>query len=84
MHNTYVKSVVPADQLLVFNPKDGWEPLCKFLNVPIPDVPFPRDNQSDGVRATQTIADWSETKLVKGRDATVKRLLAQQKHPQSN
>ena len=40
MHNTYVKSVVPADQLLVFDPKDGWEPLCKFLGVPIPGMSF--------------------------------------------
>jgi len=79
MHNAYVKSVVPADKLLFFNPKDGWEPLCKFLNVPVPDVPFPRDNQTDGVKASQVIANWAETKLVKGRDATVERLLAEKK-----
>lgn len=36
MHIAYVKSVVPAQQLLLFNPKDGWEPLCKFLNVQTP------------------------------------------------
>eukprot|EP00899_Mesostigma_viride_P013818 jgi/Mesvir1/22437/Mv17910-RA.1 len=36
-----VKRVVPAEQLLVFNVKEGWEPLCKFLQVPVPDVPFP-------------------------------------------
>lgn len=45
MHNTYVKSVVPADQLLVFDPKDGWEPLCKFLGVPIPGMSFDRKNK---------------------------------------
>ena len=63
MHNTYVKSVVPADQLLTFNLTYDWEPLCKFLNVQT----LVRWRQSDGVRATQTkfIADWSETKLIK-------------------
>ena len=30
----HVKNVVPSDKLLVFNVKQGWEPLCKFLNVP--------------------------------------------------
>jgi hypothetical protein len=31
-----------------FNVKDGWEPLCKALDKPIPKVPFPRlnDNKS--------------------------------------
>ena len=34
----------PAMQLLEFSVKDGWEPLCSFLEVPVPDVPFPRVN----------------------------------------
>ena len=29
--------------------KDGWEPLCKFLNKPVPDAPFPRANESAAV-----------------------------------
>ena len=29
---------------MVWNLKEGWEPLCEFLKVPIPDVPVPRDN----------------------------------------
>ena len=39
-----IKRVVPEDQLLVFSVKEGWEPLCQFLNVPIPNTPFPRVN----------------------------------------
>lgn len=35
----------PMD-LLVFRIEDGWEPLCKFLQKPIPARPFPRKNQS--------------------------------------
>ena len=41
-----VKRTVPQDKLLVFSVKEGWEPLCKFLNVPIPDQPFPRSNDT--------------------------------------
>ena len=41
-----VKRTVPEEKLLVFNVKEGWEPLCKFLNVPIPEGPFPHTNDS--------------------------------------
>jgi len=46
MHNMYVKSKVPAENLLVWNVKDGWGPLCTFLEKPIPEIPVPRENQS--------------------------------------
>lgn len=40
----YVKQSVPPEKLLVFNPKDGWEPLCKFLQIPIPKESYPFRN----------------------------------------
>ena len=43
-HNELVKQTIPKENLLVWSLKDGWEPLCTFLNVPIPDVPIPREN----------------------------------------
>ncbi len=43
-HNEAVKEHVPPEKLLVFNVKEGWEPLCRFLEVPIPDRPFPHLN----------------------------------------
>jgi hypothetical protein len=43
-HNEAVESTIPADQLLVFQVKQGWQPLCDFLGVPTPDEPFPRTN----------------------------------------
>lgn len=43
-HIADVKTSVPADQLLVFSADQGWEPLCKFLGVPVPTTPFPRAN----------------------------------------
>jgi hypothetical protein len=41
-----VKKAIPADRLLVYRVEQGWEPLCKFLNKPIPDKPFPRVNDT--------------------------------------
>lgn len=43
-HTEAVKKAVPASNLLMFQVKDGWEPLCEFLGVPVPDKPFPRSN----------------------------------------
>ena len=38
----HVIAKVPAEKLLVFNAKEGWGPLCKFLAVPVPDHAFPK------------------------------------------
>ena len=43
-HTEAVKQAVPAAQLLVFEVKDGWAPLCDFLGVAVPDRAFPRTN----------------------------------------
>lgn len=46
-HNEEVKQRVPADKLLVFDVKQGWEPLCAFLGVEVPNKPFPRLNERE-------------------------------------
>ncbi len=43
-----VRANVPADRLLVWSVQEGWEPLCEFLGVAVPDTPFPRLNDSKG------------------------------------
>jgi hypothetical protein len=45
-HNAQVQKVVPAAQLLVYQVQQGWEPLCDFLGVPVPDKPFPNTNRA--------------------------------------
>lgn len=53
-HNARVKATVPSDRLLVFSVKEGWEPLCEHLGVPVPDEPFPHLNDGLGnIRAAQ-------------------------------
>ena len=52
-HNEEVKRTVPADRLLVYEVKEGWEPLCEFLGVPVPDIPFPRSNDRQAFQTQQ-------------------------------
>ncbi|MCW5877552.1 MAG: hypothetical protein KIS80_01635 [Anaerolineales bacterium] len=44
-HIEDVKRHVPADRLLIFDVRQGWEPLCAFLGTPIPETAFPRINE---------------------------------------
>jgi Sulfotransferase domain len=43
-HVDAVRAEIPPEQLLVYQVKEGWEPLCAFLGVPVPEGPFPRTN----------------------------------------
>jgi hypothetical protein len=45
-HNAEVVATVPADRLLVYEVSQGWKPLCEFLDVAVPDEPFPRENDA--------------------------------------
>ena len=40
--NKDIISTVPSENLLVFDVRSGWGPLCEFLDCPEPSVPFPR------------------------------------------
>lgn len=46
-HIAAVKAEVPASKLLIWQVADGWEPLCDFLGVPVPDTPFPNTNNTE-------------------------------------
>ncbi len=52
-----VKAAVPADRLLVYEVKEGWEPLCRLLELPVPDAPFPRTNSSESGGLQQRLAE---------------------------
>lgn len=45
-HNRNVLVNCPPEKLLVFDVTQGWAPLCEFLEVPIPSVPFPHVNDT--------------------------------------
>ena len=45
-HIEEVQNTIPASRLLVFEVKQGWRPLCEFLERPEPDADFPNVNDS--------------------------------------
>ncbi len=46
-HIKEVQDTIPHENLLIFEAKDGWGPLCNFLNVDIPAEPYPRSNSRE-------------------------------------
>ncbi len=49
-HMEAVKAYVGAEKVLVYDVREGWEPLCAFLQVDVPKQSFPRLNQREGFR----------------------------------
>ena len=47
-HNAEVIAALGPDRLLVYDVAAGWEPLCRFLELPIPSGPFPHANSRTG------------------------------------
>ncbi|GGL59243.1 sulfotransferase family protein [Wenxinia marina] len=50
-HAAEVQAALPPERLLTYEVRDGWAPLCGFLGVPVPDLPFPHANDRDSYRA---------------------------------
>jgi hypothetical protein len=44
------RKLVPEGRLLVYDVKDGWEPLCNFWAVEVPDREFSRLNERESMR----------------------------------
>jgi hypothetical protein len=65
--NQEVIDTVPSERLLVWYPTDGWEPLCEFLEVDVPDAPLPKVNDTENFQknlimgpAIEAINAWWE------------------------
>ena len=50
-HNAAVAAAIPPERLLTYEVREGWEPLCAFLGVPVPEGPFPHSNTTEAFRA---------------------------------
>jgi len=46
-HIEKVKAAIEPQRLLIYNVKQGWEPLCAFVNKPVPNEPFPHVNSRE-------------------------------------
>ena len=60
IHNHRVKSIVPADKLLVYNVKQGWKALCDFLECEVPTVAFPHENVKAEITETFFITECGQ------------------------
>ena len=49
-HIEEVRNTIPASRLLVFEVKEGWGPLCEFLELPEPDADFPFLNDEEATK----------------------------------
>jgi hypothetical protein len=59
-HSAAVKAAIPNDRLLVYDVRDGWEPLCTFLDVEIPAAPFPHSNTREEMKEHRRSARLGE------------------------
>ncbi|HET6906790.1 MAG TPA: sulfotransferase [Rhodanobacteraceae bacterium] len=46
-HVAHVRDNAPKARFLEWSPRDGWQPLCHALGVPVPDAPFPHANSRE-------------------------------------
>ena len=58
IHNHRVRSSVAADKLLVYNVKQGWKPLCDFLECEVPNIPFPHENIKGEIIKSLPMTRW--------------------------
>ncbi|KAI0015682.1 hypothetical protein F4780DRAFT_51174 [Xylariomycetidae sp. FL0641] len=70
--NEYVRSLVPKERLLEMELREGWEPLCKFLDKPIPNEPLPHANDAKAAEEyakkvlTKSLLVWAGILSVSG------------------
>lgn len=56
-YGDWVRLIVPAENLLEFNPAQGWKPLCDFLGKDVPqNRDFPKLNGRGYLRGVQILA----------------------------
>ena len=73
-----VCDAIPRDRLLEFEAKDGWEPLCSFLGVPVPAMPYPRVNEREAMQSLATEDDLATLSFAQAQ-AAAREYLQQQR-----
>jgi hypothetical protein len=61
-HIEDVKRKIPAERLLIYSPSQGWDPLCSFLDLPVPSEPMARENEREkmiAMRRRMTVVAWA-------------------------
>ncbi|KAL4805359.1 P-loop containing nucleoside triphosphate hydrolase protein [Aspergillus unguis] len=61
-HIEKIKSLVAADRLLVYDVRQGWEPLCEFLGQPVPNEPMPSGNSKADLVKRVKATFWKDVR----------------------
>ncbi len=56
-HNAEVRLTIDPDRLLVYDLAEGWPPLCRFLDLPVPNEPMPSVNSTAEFRQRFAASD---------------------------
>lgn len=56
-HIAEVQRTIAPERLLTYDVAEGWDPLCAFLDVPVPDEPFPFTNTTAEFQARTVARD---------------------------
>lgn len=59
-HIAEVQRVIAPERLLTYQVSEGWQRLCRFLDVPAPDAPFPHANSTEVFRARFAARDQDD------------------------
>lgn len=57
-HYANVRRFASRDRVLEYRLESGWQPLCEFLNVPIPNTPFPKENERQAIESEVRDSYW--------------------------
>lgn len=57
-HYDAIRALVPPDRLLEYHVKDGWGPLCEFLELDCPQESFPSGNDTGDFKSLVRRLDW--------------------------
>ncbi len=58
--NLHVMASVRKDKLLIYDPRKGWGPLCRFLGFYEPIIPFPRSTKMEDYKTPFQLASLLE------------------------
>jgi len=42
-----INAIIPADKMLIYEISEGWQPLCDFLELRVPEIEFPYKNKRE-------------------------------------
>lgn len=65
-HYDTVRSLIPKENLLEYRVQEGWEPICKFLDISVPHFEFPNGNgKEETTQKIKTLVQYEMRKAAR-------------------